>query len=94
MTTADWVRASQWSYQDEKEIHWKEWGFVSADETEYQRSKREEAEKRVAALDKRIARDKISEQSAIVIVTELLRVTRSPSKQPVYRAWLERHNKQ
>lgn len=85
----DWERAAQWSYQDEKNLHWQEWGFISADETEYQRKQREAAQSKVRELDRRIVTGKITMLDAMVIVREELRNTRSPSKRPVYAAWLK-----
>lgn len=97
MTTADWERAAQWSYQDEKSLHWKEWGFISANETEYQRDQRHKAETKVQQLDNRITRGKITLLDAVAIIREELRNTRNPSKAtkrdagavPVYAVWLK-----
>ena len=97
MTTADWERAARWSYQDEKNLHWQEWGFISADETEYQRDQRHKAETKVQQLDKRINKGKIALLDAVAIIREELRNTRSPSKAtkrdagavPVYQRWLK-----
>lgn len=85
----DWERAARWSYQDEKNLHWQEWGFISADETEYQRDQRHKAETKVQQLDKRIKAGKITLLDAVAIIREELRNTRSPSKRPVYAVWLK-----
>lgn len=85
----DWEEAAQWSYAKEKALHWREWGFIRVDETDYQKTRRIEAEKRICELDRRIVVGSISQHDAVVLVKELLRVTRSPSKRPVYLKWLE-----
>lgn len=63
-------------------------GYHEFEETNRGRLRREEAESRVKHLSYRIQTGNLSRADAIVIVKELLRVTRSPSKRPVYQAWL------
>jgi hypothetical protein len=73
-----------------KRTKWQEWGYASADESDYQREKRQAAESKVRGFDHRIAQGTLKQADAVAIVRELLRTSRSPSKRPVYSAWLEK----
>lgn len=71
-----------------KQTHWQEWGFASPEETYYQREQREAAESKCRGIDRQIKNGKLSSENAVAIVRELLRTSRSPSKRPVFEAWL------
>ena len=58
-------------------------------ESYYQRDRRNEAESKIRGLERRY-----DEAMVRVFVKELLHNTRSPSKRPVYEAWLVAHPEQ